>query len=86
MGGDVGHAALADGQLPDLAQLVLCLLLLDAVHHEAALAVIDQAEVLISLLDLDHVHEAGGVGGVSLDLAVHLDQPLLQDLLHLLAG
>lgn len=44
-----------------------------------------QAEVLISLLDGDDVHEASGVGGISADLAVNSDQALLQDGLHLLA-
>ena len=63
----------------DLAQLVLGLLGLDPVHGEAALGVVDEAEVLARLLDGDDVHEAGGVGLVGADLAVHLDQALHQD-------
>ncbi len=86
MGADVGHASLANLQPADLAQLVRGLLLGDAVHDKAALGVIDQAEVLVGLVQVDHVHDAGGVGHVGLDLAVDLDQALLQDLLHLLAG
>lgn len=67
----------------DLAQLVLGLLILDAVDGEASLGVVDEAEVLARLLDGDDVHEAGRVGGVGADLAVDLDEPLLQDRLGL---
>ena len=63
----------------DLAQLVLGLLGLDTVDGEAALGVVDEAEVLASLLDADYVHEAGGVGHVGADLAVNLDQALHED-------
>lgn len=63
----------------DLAELVLGLLLLDAVDGEAALGIVDEAEVLASLVDRDDVHEAGGVGHVGADLAVNLDEALLHD-------
>lgn len=63
----------------DLAELVLGLLGLDAVDGEAALGVVDEAEVLAGLLDGDDVHEAGGVGDVGADLAVDLDQALHGD-------
>lgn len=63
----------------DLAQLVLGLLSLDAVDGEAALNVVDQAEILASLLDGDNVHETGGVGDVGADLAVNLDEALHED-------
>lgn len=63
----------------DLAELVLGLLGLDAVDREAALGVVDKAEVLASLLDGDDIHEARWVGGVGADLAVDLDQTLHQD-------
>lgn len=63
----------------DLAQLVLGLLGLDSVDGEAALGVVDEAEVLARLLDGDDVHEAGGVGQVGADLAVNLDQALHED-------
>lgn len=46
---------------------------------EAALGVVDEAEVLAGLLDADHVHETGGVGGVGADFAVDLDEALLKD-------
>ena len=53
---------------------------------EASLHIVDDAEVLSSLLDLDDVHEAGGELGVRPRLAVDLDQALLHDSLHLLHG
>lgn len=63
----------------DLAELVLGLLGLDSVDGEAALGVVDEAEVLASLLDGDDVHEASRVGHVGADLAVNLDQALHED-------
>lgn len=69
----------------DLAELVLGLLGLDAVDREAALGVVDEAEVLAGLLDGDDVHETGRVGGVGADLAINLDQALHQDRLDLAA-
>ena len=76
MRNQVGNPALSELHALDLAQLVLGLLSLDAVDGEAALNVVDQAEVLASLLDGDDVHEAGRVGRVGADLAVNLDQTL----------
>mmetsp|Transcript_12909 Transcript_12909/g.35173 ORF Transcript_12909/g.35173 Transcript_12909/m.35173 type:complete len:201 (-) Transcript_12909:114-716(-) len=86
VGDNVWHTALAVFQTLDLAQLVGGLVPANAVDDEAALGVVDQAEVLVRLLELDDVHEASGVGGVGADLAIHLDQALLQDLHDLLVG
>lgn len=72
-------SAAAELDALDLAQLVLGLFGLDPVDGEAALGVVDKAEVLARLLDGDDVHEARGVGLVGADLAVHLDQALHQD-------
>lgn len=72
-------SALAKLHALDLAELVLGLLSLNAVDGEAALGVVDEAEVLAGLLDGDDVHEASGVCLVGADLAVDLDQALLQD-------
>lgn len=69
-------SALAQLDTLDLAKLVFGLLGLDAVHSEATLGVVDETEVLASLLDGDHVHESSGVGGISADLAVDLDKAL----------
>jgi hypothetical protein len=76
-------SALAKLNSLDLAQLVLGLLGLDSVDGEATLGVVDQAEVLASLLDGDDVHEAGGEGHVGANLAVNLDQSLHGDRLGL---
>jgi hypothetical protein len=73
MRNQVWDAALAELDALDLAELVLGLLSGDAVDGEATLGVVDEAEVLASLLDRDNVHEAGGVGGVGADLAIDLD-------------
>lgn len=64
-----GDAAFAQLHASDLAQLVLCLLGGDAVHGEAALGVVDQAEVLARLLDADDVLVARWVGDVGADLS-----------------
>lgn len=69
-------ATLAQLYSLNLAELVLSLLGGDAVDGEAALGVVDEAEVLARLLDTDDIHEAGRVGGVGADLAIDLDQAL----------
>lgn len=73
------HTTTAELDTLDLSQLVLGLLFLDPVDREAALGVVDQAEVLAGLLNRDDVHEAGGVGDVGADLAVDLDETLVHD-------
>lgn len=72
-------SALAQLHTLDLAQLVFGFLGLDAVDGEAALGVVDEAEVLAGLFDGDDVHEAGGIGMVGPDLAIDLDQALHED-------
>ena len=66
------------------AELVGSLRGSDPVDGETSLDVVDDPEVLSSLLDLDDIHEAGGELGVGPGLAVNLDQTLLHDGLHLL--
>ena len=78
-------ATLAQLDSLDLAKLVLRLFAGDAVDGETALGVVDEAEVLASLLDGDDIHEASRVGRVGADLAVDLDQALHDDLLDLAA-
>ena len=62
-GVQVGHGVGAGLDLPDLAQLVLGLLGSDPVHGEPALHVVDDAEVLAGLLDLDDIHKSSGEPG-----------------------
>eukprot|EP00962_Isochrysis_galbana_P025352 scaffold7798_cov126-Isochrysis_galbana.AAC.6 len=57
----------------------------DAVNIEAAADIIDKAEELVRLLDANHIHEASGVLQVGARLAVHLDQPLHQNVFAFLA-
>ena len=79
MRNQVGNAALSELHTLDLAELVLCLLVCYPVDGEAALGVVDEAEVLAGLLDRDDVHQPRGEGGVSADLAVDLDETLHED-------
>ena len=79
MRNQVGNAALSELHTLDLAELVLCLLIGYPVDGEAALGVVDQAEVLARLLDGDDVHQSRGEGGVGADLAVNLDEALHED-------
>ena len=72
MRNQVGNAALAKLD-------ALNLLSGDAVDGETALGIVDQAEVLAGLLDGDDIHETGGEGGIGADLAVDLDEALLDD-------
>ena len=62
-GVEVGHSVGSNLHLPHLAQLVLRLLSGDPVHGEPPLHVVDDAEVLSGLLDLDDIHESGGEPG-----------------------
>ncbi len=66
-------SALAQLNSLDLAKLIFGLLGLDSVDGETTLGVVDEAEVLASLLDTDDIHEAGWVGGIGANLAINLD-------------
>mmetsp|Transcript_32294 Transcript_32294/g.83819 ORF Transcript_32294/g.83819 Transcript_32294/m.83819 type:complete len:212 (-) Transcript_32294:7-642(-) len=68
-----------------LAELVLGLIIGDAVEDEAALDVKKKSEPLVGLLDGDDIHETSGEGLVSADLAVNLDEALHEDGVHLSA-
>jgi len=60
----------------DLAELVLALLLGDAVDGESALDIVKETEVLARLLERDDILETAWVGIVGSDLSVDLDQAL----------
>lgn len=79
VGDKVGDSLLAELDTLDLAELVGSLLVGDSVDGESTLDVVDKSEVLAGLLELDHVHEASGEGGVGSHLAVDLDKSLHQD-------
>merc|ERR1712115_526673 len=61
--------------LTDTAQLVLGLGCSDAVHDEPSLHVVDDAEVLAGLLDLDDIHEASWKLGVGPELGLMVKTP-----------
>lgn len=88
MSHDVGNLVLAEGLALNLAKFEVCLFLIDTNRHEAALDVIEHAEVLTSLYNLDDVHKTKWVLVISSGLSVHLDVSLLviADLFYLLAG
>ena len=73
------YSTLAELYPPHFAQLVLGLFARDAVDGEAALGIVDEAEVLTSLLDGDHILEAGWVGRVGAYFAVDFDEALHDD-------
>ena len=45
-------------------------------YGETALGIVDKAEVLACLLNRDHVHKAGWIGGVRADFTIDLDETL----------
>jgi hypothetical protein len=73
------NAALAQLHTLHLPQLVLGLLVRNAVDREATLGIVHEPEVLARLLDPDHVHEAGRVGDVGAHFAVDFDEALHHD-------
>ena len=73
------YATLAELYPPHFAQLVLGLFASDAVDGEAALGIVDEAEVLAGLFDGDHVLEAGWVGRIGAYFAVDFDEALHDD-------
>ncbi len=72
--------------LQNLAELVLLLLVRDAVKYETSLDIKEETEVIAALLELNDVHETGGVVVVGAYLAVDLDATFHADLDTLLAG
>lgn len=79
MRNQVWDSSFADLDSLNLAEFVLRLGLFDAVDGEAALGVVDETEVLASLLNGDDIHETRRVGDISADLAINLDETLHQN-------
>lgn len=79
VGDDEGNATGTQLHLSNLAQLVLGLLLTNTVNNETALGVVQETESLTGLLQLDDVHEARGVVGISANLTVDLDVTVHDD-------
>lgn len=86
VGSDEGNASGEQTDLLDAAELEGSLLGQDSVQDEASLGVVQHTEVLISAINVDDVHEAGGEGGISADLSVNRDQALHEDESNLTTG
>lgn len=76
---DVGNALGTKLMLSDLEELESSLLGGDSVNGESALDVVEKTEVLARSLNGDDIHETSGEGLVSPDLAVDLDESLLNN-------
>lgn len=83
-GVQMGYHSLASLFGSNFAELVLGLGGGDPVDSESTLDVVDDSEVLASLLDLDNVHESSGVLMVGSDPTINLDVTVLKDVLYLL--
>ena len=76
MRNQVWDTALAQLYPLDLSQLILRFLSCDSVHSEAALGVVDEAEVLACFFDRDDIHETGWVSRVGANLSIDLNKAL----------
>lgn len=54
-------------------------------NSKTALGVIDQTEILSSLVNADDIHKTSGVGYISADLAVYLNETLHAYLLYFIS-
>ena len=72
-------SALAQLDTFDLSQLVFRLFCCNTVHCKSAFGIIHKAEILAGFFNRDDVLKPGGVGGISADFPINLDQPLHQD-------
>lgn len=79
VGNDVGNALGTKLMLSDLEELESSLLGGNSVNGESALDVVEKTEVLARSLNGDDIHETSGEGLVSPDLAVDLDESLLNN-------
>jgi len=86
VGGESRDGLLSQLDVLHLAELVGSLLRADAVDGHASLGVVEDAEVLVGLLDGDDVHEAGWVAHVGAHLSVNLHHALHEDGLGLTSG
>lgn len=73
MGHDVWDLVLANHLAGNFAQLVVGLLLVDTVRHEAALNIVQNTELLASLFNSHNVLESEREFMVAADLVVNLD-------------
>lgn len=63
----------------DLCQFVFRLFGCNTVHRKSAFGIIHEAEILAGFFNRDDVLKTGGVGGISANFSINLDQSLHQD-------
>ena len=76
VGNNIGDLVLSKGLSLDLAKLEVSFLAVDADWLETSLNVIEDAEVLVGLWNLNDILETEWESGVSSDLTVNLDKTL----------
>lgn len=81
---DEGDTLGANLHLSDFTELIGGFLVTDTVDNESTFNVVKNTEVLAGLLQLDDVHETGGVIDVSTDSIVDFDKTLHDDAVDLL--
>lgn len=88
VGNDVGNLVCAKHLALNLAEFEVCFLGIDANWSVATLDIVEHAEVLTGLHNLNNVHEAEGIFVVSSGFAVYLNVDILvmTDFFNLLAG
>merc|ERR1719230_2560904 len=79
-----GHVLRPSLDLAHTTQLILGFSSSYAVDNEPALDIVDDTEVLPSLLNLDNIHKSSGESGISSQLSINFDQSLLADGFHFL--
>jgi hypothetical protein len=66
-------------------QLLVGLLRCNTMNSKVTLSVIDQMEILYSLVNADEIHKPSRVGYISLDFAMNLNEALHANLLHFIS-
>jgi len=72
-------SALAQLHPLDLRELVFRLFCRDTMDGETTLGIVDESKVLARFFNRDDILEARGIGGVSADFSVNLDESLHHD-------
>ena len=64
----------------DLSEFVFTLSWFNSVYGESTLGVVDQTEVLSSLVNADNIHETGWISGICAHFSIDLDESLHDNL------
>lgn len=85
VGDQVRDSLYAHKYLSHFAQLVLGLLRCNTMNGKTTLGVVDQTEILSSLVNADDIHKTSRVSYISADLAINLNKTRHADLLYFLS-